>query len=91
MAITSSAKKAFRASKRKAVFNARRKDAIKGISKKIKKLVAEKKIKEAQALLPQAYQAFDKAAKTNYIKKNASSRMKSRLSALIKRGSEVKA
>ena len=91
MAITSSAKKALRASKRKAVFNARRKDAVKGISKKIKKLVSEKKFKEAQELLPHAYKAFDKAAKTNYLKKNTASRMKSRMSAFIKRAATEKA
>lgn len=85
MAITSSAKKALRASKKKAVFNAIRKDAMKDIVKKVKKLVADKKVKEAQALLPKAYQAIDKAAKTNFIKKNAASRKKSRLAALIKK------
>ncbi len=85
MAITSSAKKALRSSKRKAVFNARRQDAIKSVTKKIKKLLADKKTKEAQAMLSQAYQAIDKAAKTNLIKKNTAARKKSRLSALIKK------
>lgn len=85
MAITSSAKKALRSSERKAVFNAARKDDLKSITKKVKKLVAEKKIKEAQALLPQAYKAIDKAAKTHLIKKNNASRKKSRLSAFIKK------
>ena len=85
MAITSSAKKALRASKRKVVFNNARRDAMKDISKQVKKLVAEKKIKEAQALLAKAYQAIDKAAKTHLITKTAASRKKSRLSAMIKK------
>ncbi|MEI6191368.1 MAG: 30S ribosomal protein S20, partial [bacterium] len=67
MPITSSAKKALRASKHKAVFNLKRKDAISDIVKKVKKLVADKKVKEAEALLPTAFKAIDKACKTNLI------------------------
>ena len=85
MPITSSAKKALRASKRKHVFNLARKDTLNTVVKKVKKLVSEKKAKEALALLPAAYQAIDKAAKTNLIKDNAASRKKSRLSAMIKK------
>ncbi len=90
MAITSSAKKALRASKKKAVFNARRQDAIKAVTKKIKKLVADKKIAEAQALIPSAYQAIDKAAKTHLIKPNNASRKKSRLMAMLVRAGQEK-
>lgn len=85
MAITKSAKKALRSSKRKAAFNTARKDDIKQITRKIKKLVSAGEIKEARALLPQAQKAFDKAAKTNLLKKNAASRNISRLSAFIKK------
>jgi small subunit ribosomal protein S20 len=84
MPITSSAKKALRASKRKKVFNQRRKDTLSGVVKKIKKFVADKNTKEAMKHLAEAYQAIDKAAKTNLIKKNAASRKKSRLAAFIK-------
>ena len=87
MPITQSAKKALRGSKRKRVYNIRRKDAVSDILKKIKKLVAEKKVVEAKAMLPSAYQAIDKAAKIGYIKKNNASRKKSRISALIKKAS----
>jgi small subunit ribosomal protein S20 len=83
MPITSSAKKALRASKNKAVFNDKRKRAISETVKKIKKLVAEKKIKEAEALLPIAFQAIDKADKTNLIHKNTAARKKSRLAKLL--------
>lgn len=87
MPITSSAKKALRAGKRKHAYNLARKDTLNSIVKKVKKLVSEKKAKEALALLPEAYQAIDKAAKTNLIKDNTASRKKSRLSAMIKKAS----
>ncbi len=83
MAITSSAKKAHRSSLRKHVFNMRRKSAIDTIVKKIKKLVSEKKMDEAIKLIPQAYKAFDKAAKEHTIKKGAADRKKSRLTKLV--------
>lgn len=85
MPITQSAKKALRGSKRKRVFNVRRKEAASEFIKKIRKLVAEKKVAEAKAILPSVYQAIDKAAKIGYIKKNNASRKKSRISALIKK------
>jgi small subunit ribosomal protein S20 len=85
MAITSSAKKALRASKRKRVFNIRHREAVSSATKEIKALVAQGKKSEAMNLLPAAYSEIDKAAKTNAIKPNAASRKKSRLSALIKK------
>ena len=85
MAITSSAKKAQRSSLKKRVFNVRRKQAIEHITKKIKKLLSEKKIAEAQRLIPLAYKAFDKAGKEHTLKKGAASRKKSRLVKLIAR------
>ncbi len=83
MPITSSAKKALRASKNKAAFNEKRKDAIADVTKKIKKLVSAGKIKEAEALVSKAFQAIDKAAKTKYLHKNTAARKKSRISALV--------
>ena len=85
MAITSSAKKAYRSSFKKRVFNLRRKTAIDRVVKNIKKLVAEKKIDEAKKLLPLAYKAYDKAAKEHTIKEGAADRKKSRLVKLIAR------
>ena len=87
MPITSSAKKALRSSKRKHVFNQRRKDTMLSIIKKVKKFVADKNTKEAMKLLSEAYSVIDKAAKTNLIKKNTAARKKSRLSKLIKKAS----
>ncbi|OHA26434.1 MAG: 30S ribosomal protein S20 [Candidatus Taylorbacteria bacterium RIFCSPHIGHO2_02_FULL_44_36] len=83
MAITSSAKKAIRVAARKRVFNLRRKNAVTNAVKKIKRLIKEKKNKEAQTLLPMVYQAIDKAAKTKFLKKNTAARKKSRLAKLI--------
>jgi small subunit ribosomal protein S20 len=87
MPITSSAKKALRASKHKRVYNQRRKESLSDVVKKVKKFVSDKNTKEAVALLAQAYKAIDKAAKTNLIKKNAASRKKSRLAKLVKKAS----
>lgn len=83
MAITSSAKKAHRASLRRRVFNLRRKQAVDEVVKKIKKLVAAKKTDEARSLIPEAYAAFDKAAKEHTIKRGAARRKKSRLVKLL--------
>lgn len=85
MAITSSAKKAYRSSLRKRVFNARRKNAVDSVTKKIEKLLAQKRIEEAVQLVPAAYKAFDKAAKGHTLKKGAADRKKSRLLKLIAR------
>lgn len=85
MAITKSAKKAIRVSARKRVFNLRRKEAMKGVTKNFKKLIETKKLKEAETLIPNLYQAIDKAAKRGVIKPNAAARKKSRLMALLKR------
>lgn len=80
MANTTSAKKAERAAQRRAVFNLRRKKAMKDAFKATQKLIAGKKGKEAAASLPKLYQAIDKAAKSNVITKNAAARIKSRVS-----------
>lgn len=84
MPITSSAKKAQRASKKKAVYNIRRKKGIDTVVHEIKKLIKANKKAEATKLLPKAYQAYDKAAKLNTLSKNTASRRKSRLSKFIK-------
>ena len=85
MPITSSAKKALRASLRKKRFNIVRKDnAVKAI-KSFKKLVALGDKKGAEALMPTVQKALDKAVKGNTLKKNTASRKKSRLSKLIKK------
>ena len=85
MAITSSAKKAIRASAKKRVYNLRRKNALYDATKALTQAVAAKDVAKAEKLLPAAYQAIDKARKTGVIKANTASRKKSRLAGLIKR------
>ena len=83
MPITQSAKKALRQSVRKRTQNLRKKEAYKTIVHDIKNLAASGKMSDAQKLLPGLYKALDKAAKTNAIKKNKASRLKSRLTKLV--------
>lgn len=56
------------------------------VVKEVRTLIAAGKVADAEKLLPQAYQAIDKAAKRGVIKDNTASRKKSRLVAAIKRG-----
>jgi len=79
MAITKSAKKAFRQSLRRRARNIQKKREIKNLLKEVKTLVSQKKVEEAKKLLPQVYKILDKAAKTGLIKKNTAARKKSRI------------
>lgn len=90
MPITSSAKKAHKASLRKQVFNTRRKRAMKEVMKEVKKLATEGKTKEATEKLPEVYKVIDKAEKRGVIKPNNANRKKSRLTKFIEREGEKK-
>ncbi len=83
MPITTSAKKALRGSQTKRGFNTKKKEILNKVVKQVKKLVSEKKYKEAKTLMPQVQKAFDKSVKTGLLKKNTASRKKSRISAMI--------
>ena len=84
MAITSSAKKAHRASLNKRVFNVRRKRVMSDTTKDARKAIMDTKADSAEAL-SKAFKAIDKAAKRGVIKKNTADRKKSRLAAALKR------
>ena len=84
MPITQSAKKALRQNIRRRARNIVKKEAYKKAVKTLRKFVAEKKNEEARKHLPFVHKALDKAVKTGVIKKNKSSRMKSRLASLLK-------
>ncbi|HOW12988.1 MAG TPA: 30S ribosomal protein S20 [Candidatus Pacearchaeota archaeon] len=85
MPITKSAEKALRQSLKRREENDVYRKKIKTLSKKIKVLISEKKFEEAKNLLPEMYKTLDKAAKRGVIKKNTSSRKKSRIAkSLIK-------
>lgn len=85
MPITSSAKKALRASMQKRVYNLRTKAGIDILFKKFSRFIQEKKIEEAKVLVPALYKALDKGAKRKYIKANTAGRYKSRIMATLKR------
>jgi small subunit ribosomal protein S20 len=83
MPIKQAARKYLRQSQKHRAMNLVYKNKIKSLIKEARTLVSQKKTKEAKNLLPQIYQALDKAAKANVIKKNAADRNKSRLTKLI--------
>ena len=83
MPITTSAKKALRGSARKRNFNLNKKELINKAIKKVKKLVSEKKLKEAKDFMPEVQKILDKSVKTGLLKANTASRKKSRISAMI--------
>lgn len=79
MAITKSAKKAWRQSLKRQAKNAGQKKRLRDALKSVRTLTSQKKIDEAKKLLPLVYKTLDKAAKVGLIKKNAASRIKSRI------------
>jgi len=85
MPITKGAEKAHRASLRKRVFNMRRSREMNEVVKDLRKHVVAGETKEAEAMLPKAQKAIDKAAKRGIIKGNTADRKKSRLVAAILR------
>jgi small subunit ribosomal protein S20 len=84
MPITKGAEKANRQSKKKHIFNIRRKSVMSDVVKDVNKAVIAGDAKKAKELLPLAYKAIDKAAKRGVIKDNTASRKKSRLTARVK-------
>ncbi|MDQ5969171.1 MAG: small subunit ribosomal protein [Patescibacteria group bacterium] len=85
MPITQSAKKALRGSQKKRGFNLAKKELLNKAVKKVKKLVSEKKNKEALALMPEVQKIIDKSVKTGLLKKNTAARKKSRIVSMIKK------
>ena len=83
MPVTVGAKKAYRSSSRKRVFNVRRQTTMLREVKVILKLTKEGKKEEAGKLLKNAYKAIDKAKKRGLIQRNTASRKKSRLARLV--------
>jgi small subunit ribosomal protein S20 len=88
MPITKSAKKALRQNTRRRDRNLIYKNKMKGLIKKVRILVSEKKAEEAKKLLPEVYKILDKSAKAGVIKKNAAARTKSRITKLINKSSK---
>ena len=84
MPITKSAQKALRQSLKRKKRNIQKKKRVKELTKQFTNLISEKKIKEAEKLLPSLYKTIDKAVKTNLLKKNTGSRKKSRMAKMLK-------
>ena len=83
MPITKSAKKALRQSRHRRAFNLSRLTKMRKLVKQAKDLTREGGKAEVLKILPQTYQAIDKAAKRGVIKKNTADRKKSRLAKAI--------
>jgi small subunit ribosomal protein S20 len=88
MPITKSAHKALRQSKKRHTANKEKMAELKSVIKDFKKMVVAGKIKDAKKQLNIVFKKLDKAAKTNLIKKNKSSRLKSRLSKLLNKNTK---
>lgn len=80
---TKTAEKAARQNIRRKIRNVKQKDTLKETIKDYKKLIIAKKHDEAEKQLSVVFKKLDKAAKTDLIKKNKASRLKSRLSKKI--------
>ncbi len=83
MAVKKKKKKSIRQAKKRRIRNLVYKNKIKGLIKEAGVLVLQKKVSEAKKLLPAIYKILDKSAKAGVIKKNTSSRKKSRMSKFI--------
>lgn len=83
MAIKKSAQKAHRKSLKRNIKNSQKRRQVKELLKSVRLLISQKKNDEAKRLLPQVYKLLDKSAKTELMKKNTASRLKSRITKLI--------
>ena len=83
MPITKSAKRQMRQNIKRRLYNKKIKESFKSSIKEFRKLVTDKKTKEAETLLNKIFSKLDKAAKKKVIRKNKASRLKSRLSAAL--------
>ena len=85
MPITKSAKQSIKKNSRNRKPNLRRMTVFKKTKKEFLKLIENGKIDEAKKMESQLYKILDKAAKTNLMKKNKTSREKSRLTKKLKK------
>ena len=84
MANIKSAKKRMKKSAKQREINAQKKTKLRTYVKRVRKLVVEKKIEEAEKVLIPAFSVIDKTAKMNLIHKNKANRLKSRLTKMVK-------
>ncbi len=74
-----SAAKKMRQSERRRLINRRNMSRMRTEVKKLRQLIAEKKLDEARQLLPAVYGVIDRAVQKSVIHRNAAARYKSRL------------
>ncbi len=84
MPIIKSAKKALRQNTRRRKQNLKRKTELKSVIKQDKKMVVSGEREKAKEQLGLVYKKLDKAAKVKLVKENKVSRLKSRLTKLLK-------
>ncbi|MFC1807085.1 30S ribosomal protein S20 [Candidatus Omnitrophota bacterium] len=85
MANLSAAKKSIRQDKKRHLSNVRIKSELKTLTKKLEKLISDKKGDEAAKMLSLVMSKLDKAAKKGLIKSHNADRKKSRLSIKVKK------
>ena len=56
---------------------------LKDLIKKVRALIAEKKMSEAKEMMSSVYKVLDKSVKTGLLKKNTASRTKSRITKAV--------
>lgn len=71
--------------------NLTQKKALKAVIKKYERMIIARDLGGAKAYLPALYKALDKGGKSRIIKKNKSSRLKSRLARQLRRANSVSA
>ncbi|MBI4445940.1 MAG: 30S ribosomal protein S20 [Acidobacteria bacterium] len=76
---TRSAEKQVRQSERRRQMNRRTLSRLRNSIKKLRRLLDERKLEEAQSALPQVYQVIDRSARKRVIHSNTAARYKSRL------------
>jgi small subunit ribosomal protein S20 len=84
MANTLSALKRMRQTKRKTVVNRLRKSRLRHQIRSVRRLLAGKDAKGAEAALPATFSLIDRSARWGIIKKNTAARYKSRIQARLK-------
>jgi small subunit ribosomal protein S20 len=84
MPIKQAAIKALRQSKVRAERNAQVKDGIEYLRKMVRKSLEAKEVKKAEEFVKKSIQAIDKAVQKAVLKQNTASRIKSRLSKMVK-------
>ncbi len=86
MPIIKSAKKALRQNIARRARNAKVKDNVRALAKKLAKIIPAKNSEEIKKTLILAIKAVDKAAKNHILPKNTASRKKSLLARLVNSG-----